>query len=178
MYLPIKTHKPHENFPGRPVVNQTCDPTYKLCKELQRIIHPLAVKAKSYIKDSRHFKQMLKKVNIEAHFIQLSFDTRSLFPSIPIKPTLSLIYKKLQNDKMLSERTRWKPKNIVKLIQIRTEETHSNTLKEKYGLTQMAQQLGSQYTGILLGFLWNPMRMSLFWIQRITNLHPYSGNEL
>ena len=46
MYLPIKTHKPHENFPGRPVVNQTCDPTYKLCKELQRIIHPLAVKAK------------------------------------------------------------------------------------------------------------------------------------
>ena len=99
MYLPIKTHKPHENVQGKLVVNQTCDPTYKLCKELQRIIHPLAIKAKSYIKDSRHFKQMLKEVNIEEHFIRLSFDIRSLFPSITSKPTLSLIHKKLQMTK-------------------------------------------------------------------------------
>ena len=69
IYLPIKTHKPHEDFPGRPVVNQPCDSTYKLCKELQRIIHPLAIKAQSYIKDSRHFIQMLKEVTIEEHFI-------------------------------------------------------------------------------------------------------------
>ena len=27
IYLPIKTHKPHDDFPGRPVVNQTCDHT-------------------------------------------------------------------------------------------------------------------------------------------------------
>ena len=101
MYLPIKTHKPHDDFPGRPVVNQTCDPTYKLCKELQKIIHPLAIRAKSYIKDSFHFKQMLKEVEIQEHFIQLSFDIRSLFPSIPIKPTLTLIHEKLQNDKLL-----------------------------------------------------------------------------
>ena len=93
--------------------------------------YPLAVKAKSYIKDSRHFKQMLKEVNVEEHFIQLSFDIRSLFPSIPIKPTLSLIHKKLQNDKMLSERTRWKPKNIVNLIQICTEETHFKDFEGK-----------------------------------------------
>ena len=105
MYLPIKTHKPHEDFPARPVVNQTCDPTYKLCKQLQRIIHPLAIKAQSYIKDSRHFIQMLKEVTIEEHFIQISFDVRSLFPRIPIKPTLSLIHKKLQHDKMLKDRT-------------------------------------------------------------------------
>ena len=77
MYLPIKTHKPQDNYLGRLVVNQTCDPTYKLCKELQRIIHPLAVQAKSYIRDSFHFKQMLKDVQIEEHFIQLSFDIRS-----------------------------------------------------------------------------------------------------
>ena len=77
MYLPIKTHKPPDNFPGRPVINQMSDPTYKLCKELQKIIHPLAIQAKSYIKDSFHFKQMLKDIEIEEHFIQLSFDIRS-----------------------------------------------------------------------------------------------------
>ena len=29
VYLPIKTHKPHDDFPGRPVVNQACDPTFR-----------------------------------------------------------------------------------------------------------------------------------------------------
>ena len=47
--LPIKTHKPNDNYPGRPVVNQIDDPTYKICKELQKIVHPLALKAKPYI---------------------------------------------------------------------------------------------------------------------------------
>jgi hypothetical protein len=72
-------HKHHENFQGRPVVKQTCDPTYKLWKELQRIIAPFTMKAKSYIKDSYNFKQMFKEVNIKEHFIQLSFDVTSLF---------------------------------------------------------------------------------------------------
>ena len=88
--LLIKTHKPNDNYPGRPVVNQIDDPTYKICKELQKIIHPLTIKAKSYIKDSYHFKQRLKEVVVEDHFIQLSFDVQSLFPSVPVKQTLSL----------------------------------------------------------------------------------------
>ena len=53
---------------------------------------------------------MLKEVEIQEHFIQLSFDIRSLFPSIPIKPTLTLIHEKLQNDKLLNDRTMWQPK--------------------------------------------------------------------
>ena len=67
---------------------------------------------------------MLKEVEIQEHFIQLSFDIRSLFPSIPIKPTLTLIHEKLQNDKLLKDRTKWQPKNIVNLIQICTKVTH------------------------------------------------------
>ena len=41
--IPIKTHQQNDNYPGRPVVNQIDDPTYKVCKELQKIIHPLAL---------------------------------------------------------------------------------------------------------------------------------------
>ena len=82
---PIKTHKPNDNYPGRPVVNQIDDPMYKVCKVVQKIIHPLALNAKSYIKDSYHFQQRLKEADIEEHFIQLSFDVRSFFPSVPVK---------------------------------------------------------------------------------------------
>ena len=120
--LPIKTHKPDDNYPGRPVVNQIDDPPYKICKELQIIIHPLALKAKSYIKDSYHFKQILKEIIIEDHFIQLSFDVRSLYPSVPVKQTLSLVQRKLQKDRTLKNRTKWKPKQITNLLQICTEE--------------------------------------------------------
>ena len=40
MYLLVKVHK--KNFPGRAVVNQTDDPTYKICKILTNILNPLA----------------------------------------------------------------------------------------------------------------------------------------
>ena len=47
MYLPMNSY--YENFPGRPVVKQTCDPTNKSCFKLQRIIHQLAISAKDLI---------------------------------------------------------------------------------------------------------------------------------
>ena len=79
---------------------------------------------------------MLKDVQFEEQFIQLSFkfDIRSLFPSIPVKPTFSIIHKKLQNDKTLKDRSTWKPKNIVNLIQIYVRRKHiSKILKDIYG---------------------------------------------
>jgi len=50
MYLLIKVHK--KNFPGRAVVNQTDDPTYKICKILTNILNPLAIQSKSYVENS------------------------------------------------------------------------------------------------------------------------------
>ena len=48
LYIPIKTHK--ANFPGRPVLSQINDPTYNICKELTRILLPIAMKGRSFIK--------------------------------------------------------------------------------------------------------------------------------
>ena len=53
----------------------------------------VALKTKFYTKDSYHFKQRLKEIEIEEHFIQLSFNMRSVFPSVPVKQTLSLVRK-------------------------------------------------------------------------------------
>ena len=49
MYLLIKVHK--KNFPGRAMVNQTDDPTYKICKILTDILNPLAIQSRSYIEN-------------------------------------------------------------------------------------------------------------------------------
>jgi hypothetical protein len=50
MYLLIKVHK--NGFPGRAVVDQTDDPSYKICKELSKILGPLARKSKAYIENA------------------------------------------------------------------------------------------------------------------------------
>ena len=122
---------------------------------------------------------MLKEVNIEEHFVQQLFDITLLFLSIPIKPALSHIHKKFQNDKMLIERTRWRPKNIVNLIQICTEETHLKDFEGKIWTQTESTAIWKSISGILLDFLWNVMRMSLFKTQKRTKnfLYPYSGEK-
>ena len=57
MYLLIKVHK--KNFPGRAVVSQIDDPTYKICKILTDILNPLAEKGDSYIQNSDELKKAL-----------------------------------------------------------------------------------------------------------------------
>jgi len=181
--IPIKTHKPNDNYPGRPVVNQIDDPTYKVCKELQKIIHPLALKAKSYIKDSYHFKQRLKEIEIEEHFIQLSFDVRSVFPSVPVKQTLSLVQGKLQKDKTLKDRTKWKPKQITNLLQICTEETHFMDYRGKIWTQTDGTAIGKSISGDLAAiymefyeneYVFDPNKNSfipIFWVREVDDVY-------
>ena len=181
--LLIKTHKPNDNYPGRPVVNQIDDPTYKICKELQKIIHPLTIKAKSYIKDSYHFKQRLKEVVVEDHFIQLSFDVRSLFPSVPVKQTLSLIQGKLQKDRTLKDRTKWKPKQITDLLKICTEETHSMDYQGKIWTQTDGTSIGKSISGDIAAvymefyeneYIFDPKKNALipiFWVREVDDVY-------
>ena len=148
--------KSNDNYPGRPAVNQIDDPAYKVCKELQKIIHPLALKPKSYIKDSYHIKQRLKEIAIEEHFIQLVW---FLFPSVPVKQTLSLVQGKLQRDKTLKDRTKWKPKQITNLLQICKEETHFMDYRGKIWTQTDGTAIGKSISGDLK--IWNSMRMNM-----------------
>ena len=66
MYLLIKVHK--KNFPGRAVVNQIDDPTYKICKMLTNILNPLATQSRSYVENSFELKKTLKSITV--HLLQ------------------------------------------------------------------------------------------------------------
>ena len=122
LYIPIKTH--HADFPGRPVLSQINDPTYNICKELTRILLPIAMKGRSFIKDSYSLRQKLKQLDIGDHLIQISYDIRQLYPSIPVQDTLNITHLELIKDKTLKDRTKWKPKQIINLLEICVEETH------------------------------------------------------
>ena len=79
MYLLIKVHK--KNFPGRAVVSQVNDPTYKICKILTDILNPIAKNGQSYVENSYDLKQFLGNLNVDEYDIQASFDIVALYPS-------------------------------------------------------------------------------------------------
>jgi len=125
MYLLIKVHK--KNFPGRAVVSQVNDPTYKVCKILTDILNPLVKNGQSYVENAADLKRFLGKLQIDNTDLQASFDVVALYPSIPIPKALDCVRRKLLEDTTLSERTDWRPDDIMKLLEICLE-THFKTI--------------------------------------------------
>ena len=146
MYLLIKVHK--KNFPGRAVVNQTDDPTYKICKILTDILNPLAIQSRSYIENSFELKKVLKSVAVAPDDIQASFDVRSLYPSIPIQKTLQITRERLYADDKLADRTKWNPDDIIKLLEICLE-THFKTLDGRIYTQTDGTPIGKSISGPL-----------------------------
>jgi len=119
IYFLIKAHK--KNFPGRAVVSQVNDPTYKICKILTDILNPIAKNGQSYVENSYDLKQFLGNLNVD------EYDIVALYPSIPIPKALKCVRKKLLNDTSLSDRTDLKTEEIMKLLEICLE-THFKTI--------------------------------------------------
>ena len=167
LYIPIKTHK--ADFPGRPVLSQINDPTYNICKELTRILLPIAMKGRSFIKDSYSLQQKLKQLDIGDHLIQISYDIHQLYPSIPVQDTLNITHLELINDNTLKERTKWKPKQIINLLEVCIEETHFYDFQVNIWTQTDGLAIGKSISGALTDiymnwyeeeYIFNPTRNS------------------
>ena len=97
------------------MVSQVDDPTYKICKELTRILKPISESGRFYIKNIYDLKEMLKEVNLDADCLMASLNIVGLYPSIPLKKALEVLGEKIEADDTLSSRTDWKVDDIMKL---------------------------------------------------------------
>ena len=80
IYMPIKTHE--ADFPGRPVLSQINDPTCNICKELTRILLPIAMKGRSFIKDSYSLQHKLNNWMLRttsSKFLLISINSSRVF---------------------------------------------------------------------------------------------------
>jgi hypothetical protein len=111
-----KIHKP--DIPLRPIVSSIGSPCYALAGFLHKILSPLAGRSESFVKNSGHFIQLLKPVNLRRQDTLVSFDVVSLFTNVPVDEALQVINNKLTNDNTLAERSILKVEAIMELLDV------------------------------------------------------------
>lgn len=80
IYGAPKIHK--EGIPIRPIVNTIAGPTYHLAKCLAKTVKPLMGNTSSFVKDSNHFINEIKKIKLDQDDILMRFDVKSLYTNI------------------------------------------------------------------------------------------------
>ena len=110
-----KVHK--EGIPLRPIVSSIGSATYETAKELSNILKPLVGRSIHHVKNNQEFIQSLQDITIDEEECMMSYDVKSLFTSIPIQPTLTIIKKLLEEDTSLHQRTSMAVKHITWLLE-------------------------------------------------------------
>jgi hypothetical protein len=116
-----KARKP--DVPLRPTVSSTDSPYYALAGFLHEILSPFAGKSKFFVKNSGYFIQLLKSVNLQSLDTLVSFDTVSLFTSVPVDGALQVITNKLHNDDTLVEQPDLEAGAIMELLEVHLRTT-------------------------------------------------------
>ena len=88
-YLLPKIHKDRDLWknnlkvpPGRPIVSDCGSDTYRLSEYIDDFLKPLAVTHPSYIKDTYHFLERLKEIQVPQNALLVTIDVESLYTNI------------------------------------------------------------------------------------------------
>jgi hypothetical protein len=75
-------------------------------------------RAESYVRNSGHFVQLLKSVDLQSRDILVSFDIGSLFTNVPVNEALQVIRGTLQDDGNPEERSALPVEAITELLDV------------------------------------------------------------
>ena len=89
MYGLPKIHK--EDIPMRPIVSTINSPSYKVAKELTRILTPLAAHTVYTVKNSTAFVDRVRGMEITPQDRLVSFDVKNLFTQVPVEEALKVV---------------------------------------------------------------------------------------
>jgi hypothetical protein len=141
-----KVHKP--DIPLRPIVSSIGSPCYALAGFLHKILSPLAGKSESFVKNSAHFVQLLKSVNLQPPDTLVSFDVVSLFTNVPVDEALQVISNKLHNDDTLAERSALQAEAIMELLEVCLKTTYFQ-VDDKFFQQKDGMAMGSSLSPIV-----------------------------
>jgi hypothetical protein len=93
-------------------------PLYALAGFLHKILIPLARKSETFVKNSGHFIQLLKSVNLQSLDSLVSSATVGLFTNVPVNEALQVTRNKLHNDDTLAEWSALQVEAIMELLEV------------------------------------------------------------
>jgi hypothetical protein len=111
-----KIHK--SRIPLRPIVSSIGSPCYALAGFIQTILKPLAGNSEASVKNSDHFIQLLKPIELQDQDILFSFDVVSLFTNVPIEESLQIIKTKLDMDQEKIQHFNLKTEVIMEILEV------------------------------------------------------------
>ena len=140
-----KIHK--KDIPLRPIVSSQGSVSYGVAKELARILKPLS-RNNHQVNNSTEFTDVIKKMKLEEGECIMSYDVAALFTSIPVKPVIEVVKKKLEQDTELHQRTTMSTQNILDLLEFSLCNTYFLFQGQYYEQTQGAA-MGSPVSPVL-----------------------------
>ena len=90
-YTLTKIHKP--NLAGRPIVSGNGGPTERISSFIDSLLHPIAKKQESYIKDTTDFVRFIENTLIPDNAIIATLDVCSLYTNIPQEEGINVVCK-------------------------------------------------------------------------------------
>ena len=91
--------------------------SYRVAKELARILKPLSGNNNHQVLNSNEFADDIKKIKLEEGGCIMSYDVAALFTSIPVNPAIEVVKRKLEQDTELHQRTTMSTQNILDLLE-------------------------------------------------------------
>ena len=141
-----KIHK--KEIPLRPIVSSQGSVSYGVAKELAGILKPLSGNNNHQVQNSKEFADDIKKMKLEEGECIMSYDVAALFTSIPVKPAIEVVKKKLEQDTELHQRTTMSTQNILDLMDFCLCNTYFLFQGQYYGQT-LGAAMGSPVSPVL-----------------------------
>lgn len=88
---PEKWNPPFQIPPGRPIVSDCSSETYHTAEFIEFYLNPLSNKHPSYVKDTYHFIELIKKFKIPPNSFFFTFDVDNLYTNIDTQSGLKAI---------------------------------------------------------------------------------------
>nr|XP_018908816.1 PREDICTED: uncharacterized protein LOC109038254 [Bemisia tabaci] len=146
MYGLPKLHKPGKDI--RPIINCRDCPFYKLSKWLLNRFKALEAYETRSVKNSIELAKTLENEEVQDDEVLVSFDVKSLFPSVPVDKALQLLSKWLKNSGLMKQ----KVKEFLRLTEICTSQTAFRFNNKMY----------RQVSGLFMGNPISPFLSDLF----------------
>ena len=131
-----KIHKP--DVPLRLIVSSIGSPIYKLAKYINTLITPLIGVTPFYVRDSKHFINDIKTIQIQPNEVMVSFDIKSLSTNVLVDVALEVILQRLTEDETLEDRTALTPEQVAHLLELCLRSTYFSFREEFYQQTDSA----------------------------------------